>query len=351
MFFKKNEESAHKKRGPSLPFVLLRMCLSLIMLSIFGLLILQAFRHFSGTDPLKVDPKTAIFSAITSETGAKLVKDLLSFDVHSSVTDLKNLGNSSAGGAGIDLTGDGPRQPTGPIALRFAVVADSHNDNKNLQKALAQAKEMNSRFVIGLGDYSDVGTYDELQMAKNQFNSSGLAYYSTAGDHDLWDCRNRDQTPTCNYTQLFGSPYQSFSVNNNRFILLYNSDNYLGMDGVEMKWLEDELLRVKAENPKHIFVLAQEPLYHPSSDHYMGKSNPKIKEQAEKITALLKEAGVTEFFAGDAHFYARYMEPKTNLKMTVVGAVTEARNTQKPRFSVVDVYEDGSYNVQDLEIK
>jgi len=37
--------------------------------------------------------------------------------------------------------------------------------------------------------------------------------------------------------------------------------------------------------------------------------------------------------------------------MTVVGALTSTRNTQAPRFAVVDVYDDGSYNVKDQEIK
>ncbi len=354
MMFNKKEES-HRKRGTSLPFVLFRMCLSLAMLSIFGLLVFQAYRYFSGVDPLKVDPKIAITSLITSEGGAQLAKDLLSFQFPKSLQDIKQIANDSKQTEESDQTessdGDSVSTHKGALLFKFAIVTDTHNDNANLVKALNQAKAAGSKFIIGLGDFSDVGTVEELQMTKNQFEASGLPYYVTAGDHDLWDCRNRSQTPTCNFSRVFGSDYQSFEYQNTRLVLFDNSDNYLGVDGVAMAWLKDELDRAKAGHPKLVLAFMQEPLYHPSSDHVMGKSNPKLAKQATELVDLLKDAGVKEVFFGDTHFYARYNDPRSNLKMTTVGAVTEARNAQHPRFAIIDVYEDGSYNVADTEIK
>lgn len=340
MFFKKKEEGTRKKRGLGLPLILLRMCLSLTMLCLLGLMVYQAYKHFSGVDPLQVDPKTAIFSLITSEGGSDLAKKLLTLDIK----------DIQKGAEEVLPTATPSFTPTAPHLFTFAVVTDSHNDNANLSRALQQAKSAGAKFVIGLGDYSDVGTLEELQKTKQVFDAGGLPYYSTVGDHDLWDCRNRHQAPACNFNQVFGPAYQSFSYNDVRFVLVYDSDNYGGVDEAQMGWLKDQLNHIKAEHPKQFFAFMQEPLYHPSSDHRMGKTTPSLGEQAKQLVLLLKDAGVGEIFAGDTHFFTQYSDPATGVKMTTVGAVTETRNVQKPRFVLVDVYQDGSYNIQDANI-
>ena len=54
--------------------------------------------------------------------------------------------------------------------MRVALVSDSHNENDLLEKALAQAAGEGINFVIGLGDYTNTGTVEELQAAKNVFD-------------------------------------------------------------------------------------------------------------------------------------------------------------------------------------
>lgn len=340
MFFKKKEEGSRKKRGLGLPFVLLRMCLSLTMLALLGLMVYQAYKHFSGVDPLQVDPKTAIFSLITSQEGSDFAKKLLTLDIK----DIKQGAQEALPVATPSFT------PTAPLLFRFAIVADTHNDNANLARALVQAKAEGAKFVIGLGDYSDVGTLEELQNTKKIFDGGGLPYYVTVGDHDLWDCRNRHQPAACNFNQVFGPAYQSFVYSDVRFVLVFDSDNYDGIDEAQMGWLRDQLSHVKASKPKLFLAFMQEPLYHPSSDHRMGKTTPALGEQAKQVVEMLKEAGVAEIFAGDTHFFTQYSDPVSGVKMTTVGAVTETRNVQKPRFALVDVYEDGKYNIQDANI-
>jgi hypothetical protein len=356
MFFK-SEDSRRKKKG--LPDIV-RVFMSLIMLSIFGLGMLQAYTYFSGVNPRTVDPKTLVVSLLTSEQSADLVKSLLSMDVPTIKDSLKKLiaSSSTAGSASPDNSDQltlGAHEDTthssGQPLFKFAIVTDTHNDNDDLQKALAQAKDGGAELVIGLGDYSDVGTLEELTKTKATFDDSGMTYYSTVGDHDLWDCRNRKLTPTCNFSQTFGSPYQAFSYKGVRFLLLYNSDNYEGVDGLEFKWLDDQFAQMTTEKPLTSFAMMQEPLYHPSSDHVMGKETPRLKTQADHLIELLSQNHIAEVFYGDTHFYSRYNEPKTNLKMTAVGAVTATRNAQKPRFVMVDVFDNGSYNVSDTEIK
>lgn len=335
MFRKKRE---YHKRNSFLPMVIFRMALSLTMFLVLGLGIYQAYKYFTGADPLKLDPKALVLSLVSSEESIKLVNTIFGVKVPAGVSE--KLGQKV----------DSPKA-SGKLTLKFAVVADSHNNNENLAKALSLAKKEGAKFVVGLGDYSDVGTMEELEKAKEVFQSSGLPYYVTAGDHDLWDARDKSVAPIARFNEIFGSPYQSFSDSNIRFIILYNSDNYLGMGDLQLRWLQQLLTDSLVVEDKKVFVFLQEPLYHPSSDHMMGKVTPGLIKQAEEVAALLAQAKVAEVFAGDIHAFSQYDDPKSGLKMTTVGALASERNTQKPRFAIVDVFDGGGYNVRDLELK
>lgn len=348
MFKKKRE---YHKRKAFLPVVIFRMILSLTMFAILGLGIYQAYKNFTGTDPLKMDPQAVVNSVLSSEDSVNIINTLFGFSLTKDLA--AKMGQPEKPEQIIQETGRRPKA-SGKLLFKFAVMADSHNDINNLSKALKQAKAEGARYVIGLGDYSNVGTVGELQQAKDVFDASGLSAYHTAGDHDLWDPRNRGIAPITNFSDVFGAPYHTFSDSNVRFVILSNGDNYLGIDGVQEKWLEDTLRVVRDESEKGslktTFVFLHEPLYHPSSDHMMGKEEPGLKKQAERVAESLAQAKVGEVFAGDIHAFSQYNDPKSGLKMTTVGALTSERNTQKPRFIMVDVFEDGSYNIEDKEL-
>lgn len=343
MFFKKHSEHKSKRGGGILG--IFRVFLSLIMLSILFLGGYLAFKHFSGVDPLKLDPKNVLTQLLTSEGAVNLITGLLSANPPTSLDEVRGIiGGEKDGGGGEPVS-------NAPILFRFAIIADSHKDTENLRKALSKAKQEGALFGVGMGDFSDVGTIDELNNTKNAFDSFGLPYYLTPGDHDLWDSRDKKKGAEQNFTEVFGTPYQSFSFKGARFIIVFNSDNYVGLDPNQLKWVEDEVRRNEEEKPKVTFAFASTPFYHPSSDHVMGKETPKLKNQAEHLTSIMSKGGVDEVFFADTHFSARYNEPKTNLKMMTVGAVTSIKNPQAPRFVMVDVREDGSYNIREVEIK
>ena len=131
--------------------------------------------------------------------------------------------------------------PKRPI-LRVALVSDSHNENELLAKALEQAKGKGVNFVIGLGDWTNTGTIEELGAAKKVFDNSRLDYFVTAGDHDLWDSRDkqslRSSTSSAglkgegaltNFNQVFGKSSQIIERENVLFVILDNSDIYKGI--------------------------------------------------------------------------------------------------------------------------
>lgn len=305
---------------------LFRLFLSLVVLTILGIGLFQAYKTFSGFDPLKLSPQSLM----------KLITGFISLSPDQLINQNRSNTPTSAS----------------EVSFKFAVVADSHQDSLNLKKALSQAKSLGAKFVIGLGDFSDVGTIEELRSSKQAFDEANLDYYVISGDHDLWDSRNKGVDPTTNFRGVFGqAPYSSFSFENIRIILVNNSDNYLGLDELQLKWIEETLDSVEQEGPKLILVFASIPLYHPSSDHVMGKENPKLKNQAEHLSSIFKKHQVAEVIAGDTHSFSRYREPVNDLAMTSTGAVTSVKNPQAPRFAMIAILQDGGYNIEDTEIR
>lgn len=334
----------YQKRSTNPLFVIFRLCLSLVMFAVLFVGVYTAYKHFSGLDPLKLDPK----AIITIVLGEKTSESIFAFFSTNKLTAMipsqiseKVLGKSIEDSASANTL------------FSFLLVADSHNDNANLKKAISQAKQMypDLQFIIGLGDYTDIGTIEELKSAKNEFDLSNLRYFLLVGDHDLWDARDKGLAATANFRQVFGLSYQSFSFKDFRFVLLNNADNYLGIDDNQQEWISEELNKAKADGTKGIFVFVHEPLFHPSSEHVMGRVENKLKLQAKSLSFQLKETGVLKVFAGDIHYFSQYEEPAAKLSMITVGAVGSQRNPQTPRFAVVSVREDGSTKVEDVEIK
>lgn len=339
MLFRRSD---HKNK-PSGISALLRMLLSIVIFAILAVGLYRAYMYFSGFDPLKLNPKSIIENLLARESLYEAINKVFTIAPPGSLEEARKvLNNPQKQNQGVQNSS---------FMFRFAVVSDSHSDTQNLWKSLNQAKQSGAQFVIGLGDFSNVGTIDELRNSKEQFDRLGLTYYVTAGDHDLWDARDKGLGAEANFKEVLGPAFQSFSYSGIRFIVLYNSDNYYGLDDYQLNWLKSELDRVEEESYKAVFVFAGIPLYHPSSDHVMGKTTPKLKSQSEHIINILSRAGVAEVIAGDTHYFSRYSEPESGLKMTSVGAVTSERNPQSPRFALIDVFQDGSYNVQDVEIR
>jgi len=342
-----------KRRSTNIFFVIFRVILSLIMFAVLLGGIYSAYKHFSGLDPLKLDPQAALSELLVGKIPQSFLGVLSSTKVTRSLSDQINqkiLGRQQ----NKEILEENPvEEKSSDLAFRFLLVADSHSDNVNLSKAINQANLdfPDLEFIIGLGDYTDVGTIDELKNAKKEFDNSSLRYFLIPGDHDLWNCRNRDLAPVACFNQVFGPAYQSFTFENFEFMLFNNSDNYMGFDGEQLEWITDELERTKTAELNGTFVFLHEPLYHPSSDHFMGRVEKELVSQAKAIILQLKAANVKKVFSGDIHYFSEYEEPETKLPMVTVGAMGIERNPQAPRFAVVSVFEDGSTEVEDVEIR
>ena len=241
----------------------------------------------------------------------------------------------------------GDQKPKTAI-LRFALVADSEDENELLAKALSQAKSAGVNFVIGLGDFTSLGTVEQLTSARNVFDQSGLTYYVTAGDRDLWDSRNRGEAATFNFRQVFGNLSHSIKEGI-QIVILDNSDIYNGISDAEISNIKYQISN--SAQSKLTFVFAHKTPFHPQSSHVMGEGNKEVASQANQLIELIEDNNVDGFFSGDLHFFARFNSPSGAVKMTTIGAVNSARNFQGPRFAIVTVYSDYSWEVEDVEIR
>lgn len=239
----------------------------------------------------------------------------------------------------------GPSAKT--VILSFALVADSENENDLLAKALKQAQGMGINFVVGLGDWTQVGTEAELSAVKKVFDEAKIPYYLVPGDHDLWDSRNTGKDALTNYKNVFGDPNGVINRENVQIILVDNSDIYKGIREEGWSNLNESLSR----SAKLRFVMSHKVPFHPESKHVMGEENAEVAKQAKDYLDKLEGAKIDGFFSGDMHFFAQYKTEDGVLKITTVGSIASEKNFQGPRFAIVRVYSDYTWDVEDVEIR
>ena len=143
-----------------------------------------------------------------------------------------------------------------------------------------------------------------------------------------------------------GKAYESFDKNSIHHILIDASDTDNGLGEVQLAWLKSDL---EANKGKTVLIFMHLPPYHPYSSRTIwekGGENAAVKQQVNEFFQIIK-GKVNYIFAGDHHFYQSYTEPTTGVKITISGALTPERNLQEPRFSLVEVYDNGEVKVTD----
>ena len=83
----------------------------------------------------------------------------------------------------------------------------------------------------------------------------------------------------------------------------------------------------------------------------MGEDNEEVAAEANQYINFLENNNYDGFFSGDLHFFAQFHSPNESVKITTVGAVNESRNFQGPRFAILTVFDDYTWEVEDVEIR
>lgn len=245
----------------------------------------------------------------------------------------------------IDLTSQKPISNKAKVIDRFAILSDTHSDDEETARAVAQAKKLGVKYMVVTGDFTKVGTIPEFQSQKKIFDASGLPYWGIMGDHDRW------QSAQKNFELVFGKIYESFDRSTIHHILLDSSDVTNGLGNEQLNWLDSDIEKNK---DKQILIFMHLPIYHPTSDRTIGDkggTDPERQKQTERFLNLIKGRKIIAAFSGDHHLSSSYTEPTTSVKIFISGAVTRERNLQTPRFSLVEIYSDYSIKVEDQIIE
>ncbi|MFZ5424188.1 MAG: metallophosphoesterase family protein [Patescibacteria group bacterium] len=226
-------------------------------------------------------------------------------------------------------------------AVSVAIMSDSENDWQQLSAAISKAKTLNVSAMLFIGDYTSFGEISDLVAAKELMDASSIPYYSIPGDRDLYEAVGQR-----NFTDVFGKNYHKVNIENTNFILLDNSPNYTPIDNVSMKNFERDVSSAD-------FVLLATPLYHPTNTRVMGVTSDEVTDelvsQREELLSLIRDSDVKAIIAAEHHFYSESTDPqKRELLHYVNGAITKARNLQTPRFSLLKIYQDGSFAVEQV---
>jgi len=236
-------------------------------------------------------------------------------------------------------------EKTGQEAIfSVALMADSHNDNAQLSHALHMASEKGITTVFFLGDATNYGVTESLQEVKNIFDNSNLTYYIQPGDHDLYKT-----VGSKNFVDIFGKVNKTVTIENIKFVVFDNSANFTKISDEDMQWFESEVANAD-------FVMLAQPVFYPMISVTTpvmgivnGEETPEIREQANEILDILQNSEVKTVFVADHHVSSISVDEKRpSLKHVVVGAIGAPRKLQSSRFSILEVREDGTYNILEV---
>ncbi|MDQ3098242.1 MAG: metallophosphoesterase [bacterium] len=239
------------------------------------------------------------------------------------------------------------------LKLSFAVVTDIHNNTKGLNSAIEEINKSKVQFVIGLGDYTNVGTKEEFNPIKNSLSRLAKPVYLLPGDHDLWNGRDKDKSPDYYFDEAFPGDLNDFTKSGVQFLFLDNADLYEGVHAQAIETFENELDQT---NEPVIIITSHKAIYHPLTIHRMGyindTKNEKVAAQATELLGMInaKKNSKIILLSGDLHAFSKYNLPSDKYEAYTIGALTDTKNFQSPRYAIVNVYKDNTVVVSDIPL-
>ena len=233
------------------------------------------------------------------------------------------------------------------VKLKIAIIADTESDIRNLTLALEKAKKNNVNFVIHLGDLSQLGVLEDLDNIKLALDQSGLEYYATPGDRDLWAYLYGKYQDVNGFKEVFGDSYRFIQKDEIGFLIINNADEFAGIDNSQWEFIENNL-------PNTTFVFLHNPVEFDDSvllSHKgMGQYDEGVEEQRIKLLNMIKDSNVKAVFAGDQHRFTEFKDSYKDLYYYIVGSTNSERNLEYPSFAILTIYDDGDYFVKKIEI-
>lgn len=294
------------------------------------------------------DPSKSILNKLTST-----LFTLFNKNKTVEVLDIKN-GSSSE-----DVGGEVVKKEE---ILRICILADIHQDIGNLNKALDGIKNSECGYMFVIGDLTNYGDVSSLEEVRDVLGESGLEYYIIPGDHDL-----ADSSGASNFNKVFGKNYKNVELTGIKFVFIDNSANFTVISDSQISWIRD-----KVEGAD--FVVMSQPLFveglkPPFSSTYMGsmlnspesdalkKKQEDVLKQGKELLDIIRKSSVLATVSAEHHRSSKLQDSvRVSLTHYVIGAVTGIVNDfpqsaiQTSRFSILKIYEDKSYLIEDITL-
>lgn len=242
---------------------------------------------------------------------------------------------------GVSLTKALPKSKE--VRYKVAILADSHLDHQLLTKSLSQAKDLQVNYVIHLGDLSDYGGVENLEASRKILEDSRLSYLVLPGDRDVIKNGLEVKLEDSPFVEIFKDRICSNQLlNEYKIICLVNPYNYLLIDEGDLQNFKNNLKGVN-------FVISSQPVYNSVGNQYMGFYDDQVLDQAKLINNAIIDENINTVLSADVHFQNHYKD--FGIDYYTIGAITTVRNIQRPNFSILTIYTDGTYDLTQIEIR
>jgi hypothetical protein len=244
---------------------------------------------------------------------------------------------------------------TKTIVTQIGFISDIHNDAQHLEKAISKINQSNVSAVYILGDLTDTGTDKELSTIKEALKKLNKKYYIIPGDHDFWAGRQVENNASKIFNSYFSDKLPKSIDHQHNLDLLYinNADIYNGVPEYEITEFERGLTQSVAKN---IIIISHRAIYHPLTIHRMGyinnEENETVLKQSRQIQDVIKKNKTKNItiINGDLHTSSKYTFLDTELSAYSIGAVTNERNFQTPRYGTANLYTDNTLEIINSEL-
>ncbi len=177
--------------------------------------------------------------------------------------------------------------------IHFGDLHITESDEQNYRDFLTLIDEANRHLQTGIdfallpGDNADDGEEDEYQLVKEAVGRCRFPVHAIAGDHDV---AKGDLELFRRY--LADSPYSSFTMGGNRFVLLNSVAQWhppvFGLGDEQINWLRDELSLARSAHERVVVFMHAYPSEHGTD--------------AAQLRKLLQDGGVLLVEMGHTHY-------------------------------------------------
>ncbi len=230
------------------------------------------------------------------------------------------------------------------VAGRIFIVSDTESDWQTFERFVLFLGTSDSKpdAIIHLGDITSLGVKDDFREFKDLVDRTSIDFHFVPGDRDLWKSSGPD-----NFKATLGTNYKVFTLLGQQILLIDNSNEYEGIDEEQFKFIDEHL-------GSSDFVFLHNPIFFNNSvlgmmRKGMGQYSSDVEGQRLELLSKIRASNVKATFAGDQHFFSSTPDDGSDaLVHFIIGALTIDRNLEAPNYGALNIYVDGTYDVEQV---